>query len=99
MNFPVSVDIPVAWGEMDAFGHVNNVVFFRYFETVRIAYFERLLGSGFSSPDFMPILANTECSYKRPVVFPDTLQAEAAVSVSARDCGVSSDLRRISVDM
>ena len=32
-GFPVVVDIPVAWGEMDAFGHVNNVMYFRYFET------------------------------------------------------------------
>lgn len=35
-GFPVRVDIPVAWGEMDAFGHVNNVVYFRYFESARI---------------------------------------------------------------
>ena len=39
-NYPVSVTIPVAWGEMDSFGHVNNVVYFRYIETSRIAYME-----------------------------------------------------------
>lgn len=38
-GFPVRVGIPVAWGEMDAFGHVNNVVYFRYFESARIAFF------------------------------------------------------------
>ena len=36
-DFPVTVEIPVAWGDMDAMGHVNNVVYFRYFETARIA--------------------------------------------------------------
>jgi acyl-CoA thioester hydrolase len=41
-TFPVIVEIPVAWGEMDALQHVNNVFYFRYFETARIAYFEKL---------------------------------------------------------
>ena len=41
-SFPVVVAIPVAWGDMDAFQHVNNTVYFRYFESARIAYFERL---------------------------------------------------------
>ncbi|MFO7632899.1 MAG: acyl-CoA thioesterase [Caldilinea sp.] len=40
-GFPVIVEISVAWGEMDAFQHVNNIVYFRYFESGRIAYFER----------------------------------------------------------
>jgi acyl-CoA thioester hydrolase len=31
-DYPVVVEIPVAWGEMDAYGHVNNIVYFRYFE-------------------------------------------------------------------
>lgn len=33
-----SLDVPVQWGEMDALGHVNNVVFFRYLESARIAF-------------------------------------------------------------
>jgi acyl-CoA thioester hydrolase len=39
---PVIIEIPVAWGEMDALRHVNNIAYFRYFESARIAYFERL---------------------------------------------------------
>ena len=41
-GYPVTVEIPVAWGDMDAYGHVNNTMYFRYFETARIAYFYRL---------------------------------------------------------
>jgi acyl-CoA thioesterase FadM len=40
-GYPVVIEIPVAWGEMDAFQHVNNVAYIRYFESGRIAYFER----------------------------------------------------------
>lgn len=80
MNYPVSIDIPVAWGDMDAFGHVNNVMYFRYFETARIAYFQTLLEEKFRSADFVPILASTQCTFMKPVVFPDTLRSETAVS-------------------
>jgi len=80
-SFPVSVDIPVAWGDMDAFGHVNNVMYFRYFESARVAYFDRLgimeetrrTGAG-------AILASTECRYKLPVTHPDTLSVGAKVT-------------------
>ena len=34
-GFPVVAHLPLHWGEMDAFGHLNNVVYFRYFETAR----------------------------------------------------------------
>jgi acyl-CoA thioester hydrolase len=40
-DYPVIIEFPVAWGEMDAMNHVNNIVYFRYFESVRIAYFEK----------------------------------------------------------
>ena len=35
--------IPVRWGDMDAMGHVNNTVYFRYMEQTRICWFEKLL--------------------------------------------------------
>ena len=41
-DFPVTVEVPVAWGDMDALGHVNNAVYFRYFETARIRFFAEL---------------------------------------------------------
>ncbi|MFQ3534375.1 MAG: thioesterase family protein [Aggregatilineales bacterium] len=73
-GFSVVIPISVAWGEMDAFGHVNNVVYFRYFESARIAYFERIqmltymqeLGVG-------PIVASLQCRFRAPLTYPDTL--------------------------
>jgi len=80
VNYPSKTEITVAWGEMDAFGHVNNVVFFRYFESARIEYFRMIMGDNIATDDFTPILANSECAYLRPVYFPDKLVAEAAVT-------------------
>ena len=75
--FPVSVDIDVQWGDMDAFQHVNNTVYFRWFETARIAYF---LEVGFAAGTGVgPILAHTECRFRRPVTFPDRVRVEAGI--------------------
>ncbi|KMV31728.1 thioesterase [Photobacterium swingsii] len=73
-GYPVITEIPVAWGEMDALNHVNNVVYFRYFETARIDYFLQLsLMDDLQKTGIGPVLKETQCSYKIPVTFPDTL--------------------------
>ena len=36
-EYPVIIELPVAWGDMDAFAHVNNTAYFKYFESARIA--------------------------------------------------------------
>lgn len=85
-GFPVQVEIPVAWGEMDAFGHVNNVVYFRYFESARIACFTAL-----EYMDLMrqtgigPILAETSCRFRLPLEHPDTVTVGARISEIGTD--------------
>lgn len=79
--FPVSLDIPVAWGDMDALQHVNNVVYFRYFETIRIEYLRRIgMLDILAGGNAMPVLAETSARYRRAVTFPDTLTVAARVS-------------------
>ncbi|NVJ60389.1 MAG: acyl-CoA thioesterase [Gammaproteobacteria bacterium] len=74
-EYPLVIEIPVQWGEMDAFNHVNNAVYFKYFESARIAYMEKTgVMSEMKSKMIGPILASTECRYRRPVTFPDTLK-------------------------
>jgi len=85
-NFSVSVKIPVAWGEMDAFGHVNNTVYFRYFESARIAYFEKIgVLPLMEKHKIGPILAYTECKFRIPLTFPDVIEAGARVVEIAED--------------
>lgn len=77
-QYPIHLDIDVAWGDMDALGHVNNVMYLRYFESVRIKYFS-VVGLPMPKPGEAgvgPILATQTCNYKRPVVYPDRLRAE-----------------------
>ena len=80
VDCPVVIQLPVVWGEMDAFGHVNNTVFFRYFETARLAYFERIgFGETANPSDVGPILASTSCRFRRPLRYPDTIHVGARV--------------------
>jgi acyl-CoA thioester hydrolase len=80
-TFPVIVEIPVAWGEMDALQHVNNVFYFRYFETARIAYFEKLrFWEYMERTGIGPILASTKCRYKTPLTYPDKVFVGAKTS-------------------
>ena len=80
-RYPVSVSIPVAWGDMDAFQHVNNVVYARWLETARIVYLERIgLIDRMREEGVGPILAKTVIDYKRPLQYPDTVHVSATVT-------------------
>ncbi|MDJ0757442.1 MAG: thioesterase family protein [Ardenticatenaceae bacterium] len=73
-GFSVIIEQAVAWGEMDAMGHVNNTVYFRYFETARLVYIEQLGGFGWTAGHGVgPILAKIDCRFRLPLTYPDTI--------------------------
>jgi len=77
-DFPVVLTLPVQWGEMDAYGHVNNAVLFRYFESARIAYLERCGFIDSMEQDRVgAILHSTACRFRLPLFYPDTVQVGA----------------------
>lgn len=85
-DYPVRIEVPVAWGDMDALQHVNNTVYFRWFESARIAYFERV---GFletlEEQGVGPILVSTSCQFRKALAHPDTVVVGARVSDPAAD--------------
>ncbi|HJR90143.1 MAG TPA: thioesterase family protein [Aeromicrobium sp.] len=71
-DFTQFISLPVQWGDMDAVGHVNNAIYFRYVESGRIAYFSTLddgidVQSGMSEG---PILADIQCTYIGQLRYP-----------------------------
>jgi acyl-CoA thioester hydrolase len=85
-GYPVVIEAPVAWGEMDAFQHVNNIVYFRYFESARIAYFYKLdLIDMMTRTGIGPILASTSCRFKIPLKYPDRVLVGARVASIEED--------------
>ena len=79
-HFPVIVRALVHWGEMDAYGHLNNTVFFRYFETARMAYLERCgFLASYDRDKVGAILHSTDCRFKAPLFYPDDVLVGARV--------------------
>ncbi|MGD9721004.1 MAG: acyl-CoA thioesterase [Pirellulales bacterium] len=84
--YPVIVTTLVAWGEMDANHHVNNVVYFRYMEHARLKYFREM---GFSkeqrSTGIGPILSWTDCRFRKPLEYPDDVTIGTRISEIEED--------------
>lgn len=80
-GYPVTVEIPVQWGEMDAYDHVNNVAFFRYFESARVRYLERCgFTDSYRRHRVGAILHSTSCRFRRALVYPDRVVVGARVT-------------------
>jgi acyl-CoA thioester hydrolase len=85
-QFKVIIDQPVDWADMDSFKHVNNVVYFRYFENARVEYFRRIgWWEYMDETGIGPIVASTQARFRRPVKYPATLAAGAKVISFAAD--------------
>ena len=75
--------IPIRWGDMDAMGHVNNTVYFRYLEIVRLDWFEAIdvrpdpLGEG-------PVIVNAFCTFHRQLEYPGQVLARHYVGEAGR---------------
>lgn len=73
-DYPVQVIQPVVWGDMDAFQHVNNTVYFRYFEDIRIEFMQQTgMFEVLENQQIGPILASTSCDFRAPLNYPDTI--------------------------
>ena len=72
-NYPFIYSAAIKWGEMDALGHLNNTVYFKFSEEARIHLLLELGISVSMSMKMGPMLAYIDCQFKAPVVFPDSL--------------------------
>lgn len=70
-QYPIIFDQPVVWGDMDAFGHLNNVMYYRYMESARLYYLEKI--DLFSHP-ILPVVRSNQCDYLSAVHYPDHLK-------------------------
>ena len=75
--------IPIRWGDMDAMGHVNNTVYFRYLETVRIDWFEAI-GCQVNPQGQGPVIVNAFCNFYKQFEYPGDILAKMYVSDPGR---------------
>ncbi|WP_300452950.1 thioesterase family protein [Accumulibacter sp.] len=65
--------IPIRWGDMDAYGHVNNTVYFRYAEQCRVEYLEKL-GFPLIPHGSAAVIINAACTFLVPLNYPGTVE-------------------------
>ena len=65
--------IPIRWGDMDAYGHVNNTLYFRYMEQARVEYLEAL-GYRVLPEGSAPVIINAACTFMIPLNYPGMVE-------------------------
>ena len=93
-----TMTMPIRWGDMDAMGHVNNTVYFRYIETARIAWLESVealpdpAGEG-------PVIVNAHCSFIKQLTYPGEIEVTTWVGPPGRSSfEVSHEIRLLGPD-
>ena len=76
--------IPIRWGDMDAMGHVNNTVYFRYLETIRIDWMHSI-GCEPDPRGEGPVIINAFCTFHKQLEFPGEVIATMYVSDTGRN--------------
>ncbi len=71
--------IAIRWGDMDAMGHVNNTVYFRYMEQARIGWFEALVPEAQAWKTTGIVIVNASCNFRRPINYPGTVEVKVFV--------------------
>jgi acyl-CoA thioester hydrolase len=75
--------MPIRWGDMDAYGHVNNTVYFRYMEQARVEWIEEMKvivrpgGEG-------PVIINASCTFLIPMGYPGLVEVRTYVGEPGR---------------
>jgi acyl-CoA thioester hydrolase len=72
--------IDTRWADVDIYGHVNNVVYYSYFDTAVNAHLIEATGTDIRALPAIGVVAETQCSYLRELVFPGVVSVGLAVS-------------------
>jgi acyl-CoA thioester hydrolase len=75
--------MPIRWGDMDAMGHVNNTLYFRYFETIRIDWMNEIGGTPRPDGDG-PVIVNAFCTFIKQLEYPGDIRLRHYVANPGR---------------
>lgn len=99
-QFVHAMRIPIRWGDMDAMGHVNNTVYFRYIESARIAWLEQVgaLPDPAGSSEG-PVIVNAHCSFLKQLTYPGEIEIATFVGTPGRSSiEVTHEIRLVGPD-
>ena len=75
---------PIRWGDMDALGHVNNTVYFRFMEQARIEWLYAHRGEGSHAGGSGPVIVNASCTFLKPLVYPGDVEVRMYLGDAGR---------------
>lgn len=76
----VTLELRIDWSELDYFGHVNNVAFFKYIQAARVNYWEAIgLSAYHVEKNIGPMLVSCQCDFKKPLFFPGQVYIESRI--------------------
>ena len=76
--------MPIRWGDMDAMGHVNNTIYFRYMEQVRVSWYEKMFGELSGSLHEGIVIVNASCNFLKPLTYPGTVEVKMLFGAASR---------------
>jgi acyl-CoA thioester hydrolase len=79
-----TTNVPIRWGDMDAQGHVNNTVYFRYMEQARIEWLARVRERLGEFPGEGQVIVNASCTYLVPLTYPGTVEIRMFLGTPGR---------------
>jgi len=83
-DYPHVLPIPTRWKDNDVYGHVNNVEYYSYFDTVINAWLIREGGLDIHAGEVIGLCAESHCTFKAAMAFPETVQAGLRVGKLGR---------------
>jgi len=86
----LEMTIPIRWGDMDAMGHVNNTVYFRYLESIRIEWMFRAVGPSPDAAGEGPVIVNTFCNFLKQLSTPATCSRSTTSPTPAARASIPS---------
>ena len=84
-----TAQVPIRWGDMDAVGHVNNTLYFRYMEQARLEWMESLGLLGARHHEGSPVIVNASCTFLIPFTYPGTVELRVSLGRPGRSSVVS----------
>jgi acyl-CoA thioester hydrolase len=76
--------IPVRWGDMDALGHVNNTIYFRYAEQSRVEWLESVDFILDADSEEAVVIVNASCTFLLPITYPATVEVRLYAGTPGR---------------
>ncbi len=89
-RFLHQIQLPVRWGDMDALGHINNIVYFQYFETARLQWYESVGFAPLASAEQGMVIVDNHAQYLKPVVYPATITVRMGGHTPGRSSFIST---------